>query len=106
VDFGIDRKNTSATCHFLRSSLICWSSRRQSSVAQSTTYAKYVVAARCYSQILWIVHTMRDSGVIFERVSLMCDNTRAISVAKNSIFHKRMRHLERRHHFLRDHVEK
>jgi hypothetical protein len=42
----------------------------------------------------------------FERVSLMCDNTSAISVAKNSVFHKRMRHLERRHHFLRDHVEK
>jgi hypothetical protein len=49
---------------------------------------------------------MRDFGVIFERVSLMCDNTSAISVAKNSVFHKRMRHLERRHHFLRDHVEK
>jgi hypothetical protein len=49
---------------------------------------------------------MRDFGVIFERVSLMCDNTNAISIAKNSVFHKRMRHLERRHHFLRDHVEK
>jgi cell fate regulator YaaT (PSP1 superfamily) len=49
---------------------------------------------------------MRDFGVIFERVPLMCDNTSAISVAKNSVFHKRMRHLERRHHFLRDHVEK
>jgi hypothetical protein len=42
----------------------------------------------------------------FERVPLMCDNTSAISVAKNSVFHKRMRHLESRHHFLRDHVEK
>jgi hypothetical protein len=44
--------------------------------------------------------------VSFEGVSLMCDNTSAISVAKNPVFHKRMRHLERRHHFLRDHVEK
>jgi hypothetical protein len=35
----------------------------------------------------------------------MCDNTSAISVAKNSVFHKKMRHVERRHHFLRDHVE-
>jgi hypothetical protein len=49
---------------------------------------------------------MRDFRVIFERVLLMCDNTSAISVAKNLVFHKRMRHLERRHHFLRDHVEK
>jgi hypothetical protein len=52
------------------------------------------------------VHTMRDFGVNFERVPLMCDNTSAISVAKNPVFHKKMRHVERRHHFLRDHVEK
>jgi hypothetical protein len=49
---------------------------------------------------------MRDFGVISERVPLMCDNTSAISVAKNLVFHKRMRHLEMRHHFLIDHVEK
>jgi hypothetical protein len=60
----------------------------------------------CCSQILWIVHTMRDFRVRFERVSLMCDNTSAISVAKNSVFYEKMRHVERRHHFLRDHVEK
>jgi hypothetical protein len=49
---------------------------------------------------------MGDFGVIFKRVPLLCDNTSAISVAKKLVFHKRMRHLERRHHFLRDHVEK
>jgi hypothetical protein len=49
---------------------------------------------------------MRDFRVIFERVPLMCNNTSAISAAKNPVFHKRMRHLERRHHFLRDHVKK
>jgi hypothetical protein len=36
----------------------------------------------------------------------MCDNTSAISVAKNPVVHKKMRHVERRHHFLRDQVEK
>jgi hypothetical protein len=49
---------------------------------------------------------MRDFGVIFERAPLMCDNTSVISAAKNPVFHKRMRHLKRRHHFLRDHAEK
>jgi hypothetical protein len=49
---------------------------------------------------------MRDFGVSFERVQLTCDNTTVISVVKNPVFHKRMRHLERRHCFLRDHVEK
>jgi hypothetical protein len=49
---------------------------------------------------------MSDFGVIFERVPLTCNNTSAISVAKNLVFHKKMRHVERRHYFLRDHVEK
>jgi hypothetical protein len=49
---------------------------------------------------------MRHFGVRFERVPLMCDNTSAVSVAKNIVFYKNMRHVERRHHFLRDHVEK
>jgi hypothetical protein len=48
---------------------------------------------------------MRDFGLSFERVPLMCDNTSVISIAKNLVFHKRMVHLERRHHFLRNHVE-
>jgi hypothetical protein len=49
---------------------------------------------------------MRGFGVKFERAPLMCDNTSAISVAKNLVFHKKMGHIERRHHFLIDHVEK
>jgi hypothetical protein len=49
---------------------------------------------------------MRDFGVRFERVPLMCDNTSAISVPKNPVFHKKMRHIVKRHHFLSDHIEK
>jgi hypothetical protein len=44
--------------------------------------------------------------MIIETVPLICDNTSAISVSKNPVFHKMMKHLEVRHHFLRDHVEK
>jgi hypothetical protein len=36
----------------------------------------------------------------------MCDDSSAISIAKNSVFYKRMRYLERRHYFLGYHVEK
>jgi hypothetical protein len=52
------------------------------------------------------MYTMRDFGVRFERVPHICDNTCAISVAKNPVFHKKIRHVERIHHFLRDHKEK
>jgi hypothetical protein len=42
---GIDRKSTSGTCHFLKSSFVCWSSPKLSSVSQSTTEAEYVATA-------------------------------------------------------------
>jgi hypothetical protein len=45
---GIDRKSTSGTCHFLGSSLICWSARKQSFVTQSTTAIEYVAIAPRY----------------------------------------------------------
>jgi hypothetical protein len=59
----LDRKSTSGTCQFLGSSLVSWSSRKQSSVAQSTTEAEYVAAASCCSQLIWITYTMSDFGV-------------------------------------------
>jgi hypothetical protein len=45
VGCGIDRKSTFGTCYFLGSSLVCYSSRKQSSIAQSTTEAEYVAVA-------------------------------------------------------------
>jgi hypothetical protein len=44
VGCWIDQKSTSSTCHFLGSSLVCWSARKQSSVTQSTTEVEYVAA--------------------------------------------------------------
>jgi hypothetical protein len=52
------------------------------------------------------VHTRREFRVSLEGAPLMCDNTSLISVAKTLVSQKRIIHLERRHHFLRDHVEK
>jgi hypothetical protein len=79
-------KSTSGTCHFLGSFLGCWSSHKQTSIAQSTTKAEYIAAASCCSQILWIVHTMRDYGVTYKSVPLMCDSSGAIFLAQNPVF--------------------
>jgi hypothetical protein len=78
----LDRKSTSGTCQFLGSSLASWSSRKESSVAQSTTDAKYVAAASFCSQLLWISYTMSDFGEEYTHAPLQCDSTSAISVAK------------------------
>jgi hypothetical protein len=104
--YGIDQKSTSGTCHFLESSLVCWFSCKQSSVAQSTTEAEYVAAASCCSQILWIAHTMRDYRETYKSVPLMCDSSSAICLAQNLVFYGRAKHIKVRHCFLRDHVDK
>ncbi|WVZ84565.1 hypothetical protein U9M48_031590 [Paspalum notatum var. saurae] len=59
----IDRKSTSGTCQLLGTSLVSWSSRKQASVALSTTEAVYVAVASCGSQILWIKATLSDFGL-------------------------------------------
>ena len=100
------RKSTSGTCQFLGSSLISWSSRKHSSVAQSTCEAEYVAAAACCSQLLWMVTTLKDFGLSYSRVPLYCDSMSAISVAKNPVLHSKTKHIEVRYHFLRDHQEK
>src|SRR5579859_2487788 len=74
------RKSTSGTCQFLGSSLVSWSSRKQSNVAQSIVEAEYVAAASCCSQLLWMISTLKDYGLHFTRVPLLCDSG-AISVA-------------------------
>jgi hypothetical protein len=102
----LDRKSTSGTCQFLGSSLVSWSSRKQSSVAQSTTEAEYVAAASCCSQLLWITDTMSDFGEEYTHVPLQCESTSAISVAKNPVLHSKTKHIEVSYHFLRDNVEK
>jgi hypothetical protein len=91
---------------FLGSSLVSWSSRKQSSVAQSTTKAEYVAAVSCCSQLLWITYTLSDFGEECSHVPLMCNSTSAISIAKNPVLHSRTKHIEVMYHFLRDNVEK
>ncbi|WVZ58772.1 hypothetical protein U9M48_009003 [Paspalum notatum var. saurae] len=104
--YPIDRKSTSGTCQLLGTSLVSWYSRKQASVALSTTEAEYVAAASCCSQLLWMKATLSDFGLWFGRIPLLVDSTSAISVAKNPVLHSRTKHIDVRFHFLRDHYEK
>jgi hypothetical protein len=47
--YRVERKSTTRTCQFLGSSLVSWSSRKQSTVAPSTIEAEYVAGAACCS---------------------------------------------------------
>jgi uncharacterized protein YaeQ len=50
--------------------------------------------------------TLLDYGVKFKEVPLLCDNESAIKIANNPVQHSRTKHIDIRHHFLRDHVSK
>jgi hypothetical protein len=50
--------------------------------------------------------TLRDYGLKFTRVPLLCDNESAVKMANNPVQHSRTNHIDIRHHFLRDHVSK
>ena len=50
--------------------------------------------------------TLKDYGVIFDKVPLLYDNESAIKIAYNPVQHSKTKHIEIRHHFIRDHVEK
>ncbi|GJY65397.1 hypothetical protein Tco_0467635 [Tanacetum coccineum] len=51
---SLDRKSTTGGCQFLSKRLISWQCKKLTIVANSTTEAKYDVAANCYRQVLWI----------------------------------------------------
>ena len=102
----IDKKSTSGICQFLGGSLVSWASRKLTSVALSTAEAEYIAAGSCCTQLLWMKHTLEDYGLTFSKIPIMCDNTSAIMIFKNPVLHSRTKHIEIRHHFIRDHVEK
>ena len=87
----VDRKSTSGGCHLLGHSLVSWSSKKQNSVAMSTAEAEYIATGACCAQILY----MKQSPL---------DNESATEFANNPVQHSRTKHINIRHHFLRDHV--
>ncbi|XP_071728850.1 secreted RxLR effector protein 161-like [Rutidosis leptorrhynchoides] len=96
----LDRKSTSGGCQLLGGKLVSWSSRKQNFVATLTAEAEYVAAGGCCAQLLWMQHQLADYDVILTKTPIMCDNESAI--AENPVFHSRTKHIEIRHHFIRD----
>jgi hypothetical protein len=83
-----------------------WSSKKQNSIALSTAEAEYVAAGACCAQLLWMKQTFRDFGCEQSKIPLLCDNEGAIKLAHNPVNHLRTKHIDIRHHFLRDHQAK
>ncbi|GJV29889.1 putative ribonuclease H-like domain-containing protein [Tanacetum coccineum] len=103
---SLDKKSTTGGCQFLGKRLISWQCKKQTVVANSTTEAKYVAAANCYGQVLWIQNQMLDYGFNFMNTKIYIDNESTICIVKNTVYHSKTKHIEIRHHFIRDSYEK
>ncbi|GJU89667.1 putative ribonuclease H-like domain-containing protein [Tanacetum coccineum] len=103
---SLDRKSTTGGCQFLGSRLISWQCKKQTVVANSTTEAEYIAASHCCGQVLWIQNQMLDYGFNFMQTKIHVDNESAICVVKNPVYHSKTKHIEIRHHFIRDSYEK
>ncbi|GKB84147.1 putative reverse transcriptase, RNA-dependent DNA polymerase [Tanacetum coccineum] len=103
---SLDRKSTTRGCQFLISVLISWQCKKQTIVANSTTEVEYVAVASCCRQVLWIQNQMLDYGYNFMNSKIFIDNESTICIVKNPVFHSKTKHIEIRHHFIRDSNEK
>ncbi|GKA77403.1 hypothetical protein Tco_0783864 [Tanacetum coccineum] len=91
---------------YLKGKLMCWSAKKKQSVAMSLAEAKYVAAAGCCANILWMKSQLTDYDIIYEKVPIFCDNTSAIAISNNPVLHSRTKHIDIRYHFIRDHILK
>ncbi|GJS61239.1 retrovirus-related pol polyprotein from transposon TNT 1-94 [Tanacetum coccineum] len=108
-DYGgasIDRKSTTGGCQFLGKRLNLWQCKKQTIVANSTTEAKYVATANCCGQVLWIQNQMLDYGFDFMHTKINIDNESIITIVKNPKLHGKTKHIEIKHHFIKDCHEK
>ncbi|GJX78613.1 retrovirus-related pol polyprotein from transposon TNT 1-94 [Tanacetum coccineum] len=99
------RRSTSGSAQFLGDRLVSWSSKKQRSTAISTTEAEYIAMSGCCAQILWMRSQLKDYGFDFNKIPLYCDNKSAIALCCNNVQHSRSKHIDIRHHFIREQVE-
>ncbi|KAL4303544.1 hypothetical protein GQ457_10G024470 [Hibiscus cannabinus] len=81
---------------------ICWSSKKQQVVAQSTVEAEYIAAAAA-NQAIWLRNLLFDLGFKQESATvLLCDNKSAIAIAENLVQHGRTKHINVKFHAIRE----
>jgi hypothetical protein len=104
---GEDRKSISGFIATINGAAISWSSRKQSSVATSSTEAEYMALRTAAKEVIWIQRMFEELGRVLEDGKIIYeDNQGAIALAKNPEHHARTKHIDTIYHFIRECVEK
>jgi hypothetical protein len=103
-----DSKSQTGYVYILNGGAVSWCSSKQRVVAYSTCEAEYIAASEAAKEGVWMKQFMTDLGVVpsaLDPMTLFCDNTGAIALAKEPRFHKRTRHIKRRFNSIRDAIK-
>ncbi|GJY54402.1 ribonuclease H-like domain-containing protein [Tanacetum coccineum] len=90
---------------FLEDRLVSWSSKRQKSVAISSTEAGIYCYVWLLCSKLLGLRSQFDYGLGFNKIPMYCDNKSAIALCCNNVQHSRSKHIDIRFHFIKEHVE-
>nr|GEV97217.1 hypothetical protein [Tanacetum cinerariifolium] len=78
------KRCTSGSAQFLGDKLVSWSSKKQKSIAISSTKAEYIALSGCCAQILWMRSQLTAYGFRFNKILLYSDNKSAITLCCNN----------------------
>src|SRR5271169_1504954 len=100
------RRSTTGYVVMLNNGAIAWRSKRQVTVALSTTEAEYMALAEATKELKWMWQFLTELGQgPGEEATVLCtDNQGAIALTKNPISHAKSKHIDIHHHFVRDAV--
>lgn len=103
-----DRRSTSGCILRLAGNTVAWASKKQPTVALSTAEAEYMAMAAALTEAKWLKSLLTELGIPTDAkpIRLLCDNQAAIRIASpdTSTGHTRCKHIDVRHHFVREHV--
>jgi len=101
-----DYKSTSGYVFLAGGAAITWGSRKQTTIALSSTEAEYIALSEASREAMWLRHLYGELGYIQEKPTLLIgDNNGSIAMAKNPQFHKQTKHVEIHWHWVRNLVQ-
>jgi hypothetical protein len=104
-----NRKSTTGGVITLGGNVVDWLCNKQQTAALSSCEAEYIATGAVVQSMLWIDSLLQEMGLktTVEEMPLCVhnDNQSAIAISKNDVLHHRLRHIDIKHHFVRDLIE-
>lgn len=104
ADWGsnkIDRKSYTGFVFKLSEASISWKSSKQKTVALSSTEAEYMALSDAAKEAIYLKNLLYEITGINDCVIMFNDNQGAQKLSSNPVFHERSKHIDIRHHFIR-----